>query len=135
MKRCPKCKQEKEFGEFAKHSKRADGLQSICRVCKSEAYRQYYAKDAERYKENTRRRKESLRDYVRKLKESSPCTDCGVSYPYYVMDFDHLPEHIKLNQVGFFTERSKSKLLDEIAKCELVCSNCHRERTWQRSLP
>lgn len=38
---------------------------------------------------NLRRRKE-VTDYLYKLKEETPCTDCGLNYPYYVMDFDHL---------------------------------------------
>jgi hypothetical protein len=34
----------------------------------------------------------------------------------------------RLLQEGVATE----KLLAEIAKCDLVCSNCHRIRTWER---
>lgn len=67
---------------------------------------------------------------VRELK-SVPCADCCQSYPYYVMQFDHLGE--KLFAIG---RRSSSmayhKVLDEIEKCEVVCSNCHAIRTWQR---
>lgn len=64
-----------------------------------------------------------------------PCMDCGKTYPPYVMDFDHVTGE-KLFSVSRAMgsgasgkEASKQKLLDEIAKCELVCANCHRERT------
>lgn len=58
-----------------------------------------------------------------------PCTDCNQSYPTYIMDFDHL------TQKSFTISKRRSavsiaRLLAEIAKCEVVCSNCHRERTF-----
>ena len=58
-----------------------------------------------------------------------PCADCGQRYPHYVMDFDHRDPTIKVMNVG--ETRSKAKTLEEIAKCDVVCSNCHRERTWK----
>jgi hypothetical protein len=64
--------------------------------------------------------------------KSAPCTDCGVSYPPYVMDFDHLSD--KKGNVSEFRGLgwSLKRVKQEVAKCELVCSNCHRERTHQR---
>jgi L-lysine 2,3-aminomutase len=48
------------------------------------------------------------------------------------MDFDHLDDSEKLDDVSRLTRFTKKKLLTEIAKCDVVCSNCHRERTHQR---
>jgi len=49
------------------------------------------------------------------------------------MDFDHLDPKTKVVKVSaLIFEGSRQLLLDEIAKCELVCANCHRERTHQR---
>lgn len=63
-----------------------------------------------------------------------PCADCGVKYPPHVMHFDHLPPFPKRYNVGaMIHHRGMSALLDEIAKCEVVCANCHAERTWRRS--
>jgi len=64
--------------------------------------------------------------------KTKPCTDCGIKYPFYVMDFDHLnPQDKKFN-----LSRSKGKSLEEIrleiAKCEVVCADCHRIRTHKR---
>lgn len=63
--------------------------------------------------------------------KSGPCVDCGVPYPSYVMDWDHRPGEVKLFtiSVGKAT-KARQAVLDEIAKCDLVCSNCHRERTF-----
>lgn len=87
----------------------------------------------ERPKANSResRRRKSLRQFVISLK-NKPCADCEVSYPYYVMDFDHLGEKkvllAKVHSQGWSEER----ILEEVSKCDLVCSNCHRERTHKR---
>ena len=72
-----------------------------------------------------------IRQYVREVKESSPCTDCGVSYPYYVMQFDHTGTN-KIFNVGTISNRTLSAIQMEIAKCELVCANCHAIRTHNR---
>lgn len=59
--------------------------------------------------------------------------DCGNSYPHYVMDFDHV-RGIKCFNIGATPNLNPSleRLMAEIAKCDLVCSNCHRIRTWTR---
>jgi hypothetical protein len=73
------------------------------------------------------------RAIVREAK-NRPCTDCGVRYPHYVMQFDHLPEHTKLFGInGGYKSRGLGAIMAEIAKCELVCANCHAERTYRRS--
>ena len=65
--------------------------------------------------------------------KSRSCTDCGVQYPYYVMEFDHLDADAKhFNVSAGVTSVSHERLLAEIAKCEVVCANCHAERTHQR---
>lgn len=79
-----------------------------------------------------RERLDNMRLWIQELKESEPCVDCGLRYPYWVMDFDHLDGKV-LNvsqavQHGWGRERLQS----EIDKCELVCSNCHRTRTHNR---
>lgn len=68
-----------------------------------------------------------------KLK-SRPCLDCKRRYPPYVMDFDHVKGR-KSFQVSIARRLwvSVARILKEIAKCELVCANCHRERTHKRT--
>lgn len=70
------------------------------------------------------------RDYVLSLK-NKPCIDCGNSYPPYVMDFDHV-NGTKIKAISQIVQGSFVMLVTELAKCELVCSNCHRIRTFQR---
>lgn len=62
-----------------------------------------------------------------------PCVDCGVKYPPYVMTFDHLDPSNKDFNIGIIGPTiSKVRLIAEIAKCEVVCANCHAERTYQQ---
>jgi hypothetical protein len=70
---------------------------------------------------------------INEIKESSPCADCGSFYPAVVMDFDHLPGSTKVGTIGSLKHRlGMDGLLEEISKCEIVCSNCHRIRTLAR---
>lgn len=65
--------------------------------------------------------------------KSAPCMDCGGTFPPVAMDFDHRQGTEKRDSVSKLGCRGKmSAMLAEIAKCDLVCSNCHRVRTWRR---
>lgn len=66
--------------------------------------------------------------YVRGLLTISECVDCGIRDPV-VLEFDH-----RRDKQGDVTTMAKAacslrRLKDEIAKCEIRCSNCHRRRT------
>ena len=69
---------------------------------------------------------------VREAKDR-PCTDCGGIFHHSVMDFDHLPQFKKEFELAKWRKHSRRQIKAEIAKCEVVCSNCHRVRTWRRT--
>ena len=73
-----------------------------------------------------KKQKEYLAQYLKNLKEKNPCMDCKISYPYYVMDFDHVRGTKQANVAELISTLSKKRIDLEIAKCEIVCSNCHR---------
>ena len=60
-----------------------------------------------------------------------PCADCGIQYPSWVMQFDHVRGEKKFD-IAQASSASEKRLLEEIAKCEVVCANCHAERTYDR---
>jgi len=74
--------------------------------------------------------KNTIRSFIIEFKETNACADCGQFYPYYVMDFDHLRD--KTLSVSRMYHTSMEKILEEMAKCDLVCSNCHRIRSYRR---
>jgi hypothetical protein len=60
-----------------------------------------------------------------------PCMDCGNCYPPECMDFDHRDPSGKRFTIAQNLTRRLSDVLEEIAKCDIVCANCHRIRTHQ----
>lgn len=76
---------------------------------------------------NAERRAERARLLV-SLK-SKPCVGCRSSFPYFVMDFDHLDPSTKIAAISSLRMAPIAKLLGEIQKCDLVCRNCHALRT------
>jgi hypothetical protein len=94
----------------------------------------YRAKHKRYMADRTERRKKEIRAWIFQLKSSTPCADCKNKYPPVCMDFDHLPGTDKLNDVAQMTGgwNSLEKVKQEVAKCELVCANCHRLRTQNR---
>lgn len=96
------------------------------------ASRRHYYANREKYIDKKNRYKEQLRQLVRKIKEDNPCADCGKHYPYFVMDCDHLNN--KNGLVSYYAKTGRSAALKrELKKCEIVCANCHRFRTHNRS--
>lgn len=78
----------------------------------------------------------NITDHLRAIvieAKSEPCDDCGQTFHFAAMDFDHRPGEIKVGTIAVLARSgNKQRLLDEMAKCDLVCSNCHRIRTWMR---
>jgi hypothetical protein len=98
------------------------------------AQRRHYAANKQDYIDRKNAKREQLREVMRNAKDK-PCADCGKSYPYYVMQFDHLPDFEKTTEVAKLVHRGSLKLLlEEIAKCEVVCANCHMIRTHNRMM-
>jgi transposase len=69
------------------------------------------------------------------IKEESGCVDCKEKYPHYMLDFDHLPEFQKIDSpTQMIHKYSWEKAVEEMSKCDIVCANCHKIRTWNRYL-
>lgn len=62
-----------------------------------------------------------------------PCADCAGTFHPCQMDFDHRPGEDKKFTVSSGSFRSRASVIAEIAKCDIVCSNCHRLRTFNRT--
>ena len=99
------------------------------------ASKKNYLLNKQKYLDKREKKRQELLSIVNDIRAKTPCTDCGINYPYYVMDFDHLPEYVKIDSVITLALRGATKLLqEEIKKCEVVCANCHRERTQKRKM-
>ncbi len=71
-------------------------------------------------------------NFVQSLKAAS-CKDCKGAFPPECMEFDHRDPADKLFTISTFGRRvGQATLEEEIAKCDVVCANCHRIRTAAR---
>jgi DNA primase large subunit len=113
--KCP-CGAPAKAGRFRKQG------DPLCMRC----YMRNYAADKES------KFKRLAREVQVAAKDGKPCADCGVVYPTYVTHWDHVPERgPKLFNIAR-GDYSMERTLAEIAKCDLVCANCHAVRTWNR---
>jgi hypothetical protein len=128
---CSKCGQ---LGEFRKGSRQ-------CKGCEREYSRAYQASLSSEKKASYKKqdaeyvgRKRAERHLELDKIKSASCMDCGRSFPPHVMDFDHRDPTTKkagINRIKGST-LAWGTVLEEIAKCDLVCVNCHRLRTWPK---
>ncbi len=72
-----------------------------------------------------------LRTLFMDLLKDEPCMDCRKRFPPECMDWDHVRGK-KLLKLGESVRYQRVKLEKELAKCDLVCANCHRTRTRKR---
>lgn len=129
MKKCNKCKENKDLKEFSKNKSSPDGLQKYCKQCVKLVNKKYYQNGGKkviraRSEEYRKRNKEFVLDFLSK----HPCVDCG-NRDIEVLEFDHIrdKEYNVSNMVHSFM--SIEKIKDEISKCEVRCANCHRKKT------
>lgn len=85
-------------------------------------------KEAKRRKDRERNRRQ--REVLTNIKLERGCTDCGYNEHAAALHFDHLSD--KRWNIGMNISRKMEDLLEEVAKCEVVCANCHAVRTSER---
>jgi len=134
MKQCYLCRRRRPKSAFNK--KKVGVLQPYCKQCQSKKHREYYLRHKKevvaRVMRNAAKQRRRLYEFTNSFK-NKPCTDCHEKYPPYVMDFDHITGK-KRNMISKLVGGAYSllRIKDELKKCDLVCANCHRVRTFTR---
>ena len=134
MRRCGRCNNHKPVDDFAWRRKALGQRDNYCRPCRAEYKQEHYAANRQRYIDSAKRRRravvaERVEFLVAYLREH-PCVDCGEGDPV-VLEFDHLRDK-KFGIGKGWRDHEWQRVLDEMAKCEVVCANCHRRRTARR---
>jgi len=119
---CHRCKVEQPLDQFyveaeARATVRRGKRHTMpCRGCQ------------QRYQAERRAPRQAIAD---KIKMDAGCMDCGLRPKYaQVLEFDHRPDEDKLFHISDrMVSGTVEDLLAEIAKCDIVCANCHRIRT------
>jgi len=136
-KECKRCKEIKDVSNFSKSSRRKDGLQAWCKLCVKKHDHIKYLEDKKKHRSWNMSRRDKYYDMVTDYLHEHPCVDCGEANPI-VLEFDHRDPTIKDGEVTkLLSYASWDRILVEIHKCDVVCSNCHRKRTakqfgWRR---
>jgi len=129
MKTCCMCKQDLDVFCFKSNKKRKDGLQCQCIECHKKYRREHYLINKEKYIAKAAVKKRELQRWWREYKKTLSCLECGENHPA-CLDFHH-PDSNKNGDVSRLAlDGSRQRLLAEIKKCEVLCSNCHRKRHW-----
>lgn len=128
-KRCGSCKRRKSLTSF---HRKGDGHRDRCKWCAAEYHRKHYEANKAQYIANAKKNRKSFKAEMDTFKDL-PCSDCGNKYPPWVMDWDHRDGETKLSNVSRLgATKWRKAVIEEIAKCDLVCANCHRQRTHDR---
>ena len=94
-------------------------------------HRKHYLANKKKYVKQAREQKDRLVAIARAIK-SRPCVDCNVQYAPWIMQFDHVRGK-KVADVSTLAQHGSEKaMLEEIEKCDVVCANCHADRTHRR---
>lgn len=128
---CTKCGRWKPERDF--HRSRT-GQFSYCAGCRREYDRLYYRAGGKvRRRQRQEARREIAFSWLAEIKRGVPCADCERTFPVVVMHFDHLPGEDKIDSISALAQnRSRTLVIEELKKCELVCANCHAIRTAAR---
>jgi len=138
---CTKCGIEKDIEEFPLRNQFTQRRQSYCKDCRKEYGVSWYEKNKDYQIANARKHsteyREAIREYLHHYLLSHPCESCGEADPV-VLEFHHL--HSKDMAIAEMVTRITNieRLEEELRKCQVLCSNCHRrltakERGWFRS--
>jgi len=133
MKKCSKCQAPKELSEFGKNKNNLkDGTSSYCKECMRSYTKVDFENKKEYYKKRMRLYKRQQNKWYRDLKESLSCIKCGFSHPA-VIDFHHRDPKDKefTISVEIYNGFSIERIMKEIEKCDVLCSNCHRIEHWE----
>jgi len=128
---CKRCGFEKSIELFNQNGQ--GGKQSYCKNCKGAEWSEWYARNGNRerflkktYEHHVKHRLANRQRLLTYLQDH-PCVDCGETDPV-VLVFDHVRGVKEFNISTKSATSSWKRILREIEKCEVRCSNCHLRR-------
>lgn len=125
---CRICKKDKDLSRFHKESRKKSGYATACKSCKKEIDKASYERRKDKIAKQKKQKINEFREEYKTLKDGKCCAKCGETKPY-MLDFHHRDGEDKSFNIGEQAWRTLSieNVKDEINKCEILCSNHHRE--------
>ena len=89
--------------------------------------------DGSRKRLSRRKSARKLRDLSDAIKQAIGCEECGYSKHPAALDYDHIDPSKKEFNIAqaIGAALGKQRILDEIAKCRVLCANCHRIHSYE----
>lgn len=129
MKHCRKCDTTKEKSHFSRNSRKKDGLQGYCKMCcqliNADTYLRLPKRRA-KIRENNAKMVAKNKRFIYLFRRLKGCIFCDEREPV-ALDFHHLDPKNKDLEVSKLVYYSLTKVKEEIRKCVVLCSNCHRK--------
>lgn len=137
---CTKCGLEKDIEEFPRRGDYLHRRQSYCMDCRSKMGKDWYERNKDYQKANARKHtteyRNTIREYLWNYLLTHPCESCGETDPV-VLEFHHTGDKEMAISEMVTRITNIERLKEELKKCTVLCSNCHRrltakERGWFR---
>ena len=142
MRFCSTCLIAKETSDFFYRNKNTNKLHAQCKTCyttkRRETWRDHYHKYGSSYRkravERTKGIRNDLRQRMLEYLQDKTCVVCGIN-DVRVLEFDHVNRATKSFSIAraLTNTFSWSRILEEIAKCQILCANCHKIKTANES--
>lgn len=115
--------EQKDAHYAAKKRRRADGREG-----RTQERLNYAPRQQELLYERVLRARLFILEYI----SDKVCVDCGES-DFRTFEFDHRPDEKKVANISELIQGGRlNKIKEEITKCDVVCANCHRIRSFER---
>lgn len=127
-KTCSTCDKVKSLDQFNKKSAATDGLQNYCRDCNSEKVKKHYTQNKLERKQQIVLRKKAIYKWFLEYRADKACLYCGENESC-CLEFHHRDPAEKDFEISNMANWGMSieRILKEMTKCDVVCSNCHNK--------
>ena len=126
-KTCPKCNETKPTTLFSRNKNKPDGRQRECKACMRTSNMKSYNKNKKAYHTRAQAHTQKTLNELKEYKVSQTCQKCG-NGKYYLLEFHHMDPSTKDGDVSTLAKtKGKRAVWDEIAKCVVLCKNCHSD--------
>jgi hypothetical protein len=140
-KKCTSCNQVLDEENFFWQDKSHNKRHAQCKDCSKEKRKSYQHEHYQKYKEqyiaraknNNLKQKNRINEFIIGFLSTHPCEICGEE-DIVVLDFHHTNPTLKNFTISSAISQQFSmlRLQEEISKCIVLCSNCHRRVTASR---
>lgn len=128
---CSKCKLSLPIEQFIKRKRAVDGLNGICTHCRKLYWKQYAQKIKPSWLKRPLLKRKGIRNGGVSTKKRFSCSVCGENHPACIQ-FHHHNDDKKSDVSLLVNNGSKKTILDEVAKCTVLCANCHAKEHWNQ---